>query len=206
MDSGIFAGIGLSAACGWNTFAPLLVLALADRVSDGAVLGFGQSNTSDHPFAWIASIAGILVWLALMTLELILDKIPRVDHAVDVIGTVLRPATGALCFMAVGKSDDSIDIVLAMAVGMVIAGGIHWDKARRRLALASNSLGLGTPFVSMLEDSLSILIAVMSLILGILGPITAVLSWFAIRAAYRWSDRFGKSTVERATARQGLRQ
>jgi len=205
VDSGIFAGIGLSAACGWNTFAPLLVLALADRISNGALLGYGQPNTSDHPFAWIASLAGIMVWLALMTLELLLDKIPRVDHALDAAGSVLRPAAGALCFMAIGNHDDSIDIVLAMAVGMVVAGAIHWDKARRRLELASESLGLGTPFVSMLEDSLSILTAVMSLILGILGPITAIASWFAIRAAYRWSERFGKGTIERAQARQGLR-
>lgn len=201
MDSGILAGIGLSAACGWNTFAPLLVLALADRISNGAILGFGQPNTSDHPFAWIASVAGILVWLALMTLELVLDKLPRADHALDALGSVLRPATGALCFMAIGHHDSSIDIVLAMALGMVIAGAVHWDKARRRLALSANSLGLGTPFVSMLEDSLSILTAVLSLILGILGPITAVASWFLIRAAYRFSARFGKATVERAQAR-----
>jgi hypothetical protein len=205
VDSGIFAGIGLSAACGWNTFAPLLVLALADRISNGAILGFGQPNTSDHPFAWIASVAGIIVWLVLMTLELLLDKVPRFDHGLDAAGSVLRPAAGALCFMAVGNHDDSIDIVLAMAIGMLIAGATHWDKARRRLALASNSLGLGTPFVSMLEDSLSILTAIMSVILGILGPFTALASWFAIRSAYKWSERFGKATVERAQARQGLR-
>lgn len=32
MNSGILAGIGLAAACGWNTFTPLLIVALADRI------------------------------------------------------------------------------------------------------------------------------------------------------------------------------
>jgi ABC-type xylose transport system permease subunit len=206
VNSGILAGLGLSAACGWNTFAPLLVLALADRITSGDILGTGTGVAADHPFAFISSLAGILVWLGLTTLELVLDKIPRLDHALDALGSVLRPGTGALCFMAIGNHDHSIHPVIAMAFGLVIGGAVHWDKARRRLELAANSLGLGTPFVSMVEDGVSILTSICSLLLGILGPIAAVMSWLAVRAAYRWSTDFGRATIARAQARQGLRR
>ena len=206
MDSGILAGIGLSAACGWNTFAPLLILALADRVTGGDILGTGQGSASDHPFAFISSLAAILVWLLLVTVELLLDKIPRADHALDIFGSVLRPAAGALCFMAITRSDHSMSAVPAMTLGLIIASAVHWDKAKRRLSLAENSLGLGTPFVSMVEDGASIITATASLMLGILGPITAVVCWIGIRGMYRWSDKFGKGTVARARARQELRQ
>jgi len=206
VNSGILAGIGLSAACGWNTFAPLLVLALADRMTSGDFVGYGVGSASDHPFAFIASLAGILVWLFLFSLELILDKIPRIDHILDVFGSVLRPATAALCFMAIGNRDHSIHPVLALFLGLVIGGVVHWDKARQRLALSQTGLGLGTPFVSMVEDGASLITAAMSLLLGILGPFVALASWFLIRAVNRWSATFGTGTVARARARIELRQ
>jgi hypothetical protein len=141
-----------------------------------------------------------------MTLELVLDKIPRMDHLLDVLGSVFRPCSAALCFMAIGHHDSSIHPVLAMAFGLVIGGVIHWDKAKRRLALAERSLGLGTPFVSMTEDGVSIITATLSLLLGVLGPIMAVLSWMLVRATYRWSSTFGEATIASARARAGLRR
>jgi hypothetical protein len=198
LNTGKFAGIGLAAACGWNTFTPLLVLALADRITGGDLLG--------RPFDFISSVGSILVFLALMTVERVADKVPRLDHVLDVLGTVLRPATGALCFMAITDHDSSMDPILAMVFGLVIGGLVHWDKVQRRIHLAREGIGLGTPFVSVVEDFASIITAVCAVAFGILGPIAAFLNGLLVRATYRWGANFGKATLTRARSGHTLRR
>lgn len=184
MNSGIFAGMGLAAACGWNTFLPLLILALGDRISDGDLLL--------RPYDSMASVGGILILLLLATVELIADKTPRLDHAFDILGSVLRPGSAGLAMMAIAQRDESLHPILGLTIGMSIGAFVHWDKVRRRIDLAENGFGLGTPFVSMTEDFCSILTATVSLLLGILGPLFAIVSWVLIRATYAWGANFGR--------------
>jgi hypothetical protein len=198
VNSGILAGIGLAAACGWNTFLPLLVLGLGDRVADGDLLS--------RPFDFISETTWILLFLVLMTVELVGDKVPRLDHALDILGAVLRPTSGALCFMAVAAHDESVHPILAMLFGLAIGGVVHWDKVNRRIVLAKTGLGLGTPFVSMTEDFVSIVVSVCAVLLGILGPITAIGGWVIIRATYRWSEGFGSSITPRGRSEPDLRR
>jgi hypothetical protein len=198
LNSGIFAGIGLAAACGWNTFTPLLALALADQITGGDLL--------NRPFDFISSVGGILFFLAMMTIELVADKIPRLDHALDVLGAVLRPATGALCFMAITEHDSSMHPILAMLFGLLIGGLVHWDKVHRRIRLAQEGVGLGTPFVSVVEDFASMITAVCAVLFGVLGPIAALLNWMMVRATYRWGANFGRATIARARTNQTLRR
>jgi hypothetical protein len=198
LNSGIFAGIGLAAACGWNTFTPLLVLALADRITGGDLL--------NRPFDFISSVGGILFFLAMMTVELVADKIPRLDHLLDILGSVLRPTTGALCFMAITEHDSSMHPILAMMLGLVVGGVVHWDKVQRRIHLAQESVGLGTPFVSLVEDFASMITAICALLLGIVGPAAALVNWLIVRATYRWGANFGKATIANARARHTLRR
>jgi hypothetical protein len=198
LNSGIFAGIGLAAACGWNTFTPLLALALADQITGGDLL--------NRPFDFISSVGGILFFLAMMTIELVADKIPRLDHALDVLGAVLRPATGALCFMAITEHDSSMHPILAMLFGLLIGGLVHWDKVHRRIRLAQEGVGLGTPFVSVVEDFASMITAVCAVLFGVLGPIAALLNWMMVRATYRCGANFGRATIARARTNQTLRR
>lgn len=177
---------------------PLLILALGDRIAGGDLLS--------RPFQFISSVGGILFFLAMMTIELVADKVPRLDHALDILGAVLRPATGALCFMAITHQDESMHPVLAMMFGLVIGAAVHWDKVNRRIRLAETGPGLGTPFVSMTEDFVSIVASIGALVLGLLGPILGLAGWLLIRATYRWSETFGQSTIDRARARETLRR
>ncbi len=188
----------MAAACGWNTFTPLLILALGDRIAGGDLLS--------RPYDFISSVGGILFFLTMMTIELVADKIPRVDHAFDILGAVLRPAAGALCFMAVTHNDESMHPILALFFGLAIGGLVHWDKVNRRIRLANEGLGLGTPFVSMTEDFASMFTSVISLVLPILGPVMALVSWVTIRATYKWGENFGKGTIERARKADTLRR
>lgn len=198
MNSGIFAGTGLAAACGWNTFLPLLILALGDRITDGELLV--------RPYDSLSSVGGILILLLLATIELIADKTPRLDHAFDVLGSVLRPATAGLAMMAITQRDGSMHPILALIVGMSIGALVHWDKVRRRISLAGKGNGLATPLVSMTEDFCSMITAACSLLLGIVGPIVAIVCWVMVRATYSWGATFGQRPAGRRTDVKTLRR
>ena len=152
MVSILLAGAGFSFSAGLNAYLPLLILALADRMSSTIDL--------ESPYSGISSNVGILILLLVLPLELIADKIPRLDHFNDLLHTAIRPLVGAFCFMAVADQDGSLNVWVAGLLGMGIAGAVHVWKMRSRPGVAAGSQGLGTPFVSVLEDALSIVLAI----------------------------------------------
>lgn len=179
---GAFGGLALAAASGWNTFLPLLLLALGDRVA---------GDLLDRPYTVISSLAGILTLLTLLTVEIVVDKIPRADLVSDVLGAALRPAAGALCCMALAASDDSLHPVLALGAGLLAAGAMHWWRAGWRRVVEVESRGVATPLVSMVEDAMCGLTAVAAVLYGPAGLLAAVLGWFVVRWSYGRGRRFG---------------
>jgi hypothetical protein len=187
---GVLAGIGLACASGWNTFIPLLVLALADRIQDGDLL--------IRPYDLISSLGGILVLLLLVTVEVAVDKIPRLDLIHTIIGVALRPAAAAFCFMAITEADRSLHPVLAMLAGLVIGGAMHWWRAPNRVHVEQASNGLGVPLVSLVEDAMSAITAIAAVSFGPAGVAMALLGWYVLRWSYRWGSRFGVRRPTRA--------
>src|SRR5439155_19117320 len=83
----LLAGIAVAAASGLRAFLPLLALGLATR-------GFGLEL---HPgLHWLSSDLALIVLGTATVLEIAGDKIPVVDHALDLVGTVVRPVTAAI--------------------------------------------------------------------------------------------------------------
>src|SRR4028119_1744513 len=104
-------GLGLAASSGLNTFLPLLVLALAAKMNLFGV----QLNGS---FAWLASDVALGTLGVAAFAEIIADKVPTVDHALDAIGTVARPAAGALAAASVfHNSDPAMATLLGLIIG-----------------------------------------------------------------------------------------
>lgn len=179
---GAFGGLALAAASGWNTFLPLLLIALGDRVA---------GDLLDRPYTAISSLGGILTILTLLTIEIVVDKIPRADIVNDILGSALRPAMAALCCMALASADDSLHPVLALSAGLIIGGAMHWWRSGWRRVVEVESRGIGTPLVSMVEDAMSGLTAIAALLYGPAGLATAVIAWLVIRWSYGWGRRFG---------------
>lgn len=150
-------GIGLAASAGLNAYFPILVLALADRTTNFVNL--------PTPYDWLSSNVGLLVILLLLPLELIPDKIAKVDHISDFIHTALRPGAAALVFMAVAHQDGGFQIVWALLFGLIVGGAVHWLKASSRTAITENTRGLGNPIISLLEDALSMILAIIAIFL-----------------------------------------
>lgn len=153
----LLTGTGLAASAGLNAYFPILVLALADRTTSFVNL--------PTPYDWLSSNVGLLVILLLLPLELIPDKIARVDHISDFIHTAIRPGAAALVFMAVAHQDDHIHLVWALILGLIIGGAVHWLKASSRPAISKNTRGLGNPIVSLMEDALAMVLAIVAIFL-----------------------------------------
>ncbi len=154
MFTTLLAGTGFSFSSGLNAYLPLLILALVDRL--------GTAIELDSPYDGISSNIGILILLLVLPIELIADKIPRLDHYNDMLHTVIRPLAGAFCFMAIASQDDDLNVWVAGAIGLLIAGATHAWKMKARPSITSGTNGLGNPFVSVLEDGVVIVVSILA--------------------------------------------
>lgn len=141
-------GIGLAACAGLRAFLPLLVVGVAGRV--GVV-------TLSEPFAWLASWPALVVFGVAVVTEILSDKIPVVDHVLDVIGGVVKPVAGTV--LAASVLSDFTPLQSAV-IGIVLGGGsaglVHLTKAKLRLFSSVTTAGLGNPLLSLGEDVASL--------------------------------------------------
>lgn len=169
----VLSGLGLSASSGLNAYLPLLILALADRFSTIIELR--------DPFDVLSSPWVILALLLVLPLELILDKIPRVDVLSDRIHMGLRIAAGAIAMMAVTGQSNGFHQLLGAVLGAAIASLAHVTKARARPAVTRATAGIANPFVSMVEDFAVVIVSVTACLLpyGVVLalPIFAISLW-----------------------------
>jgi uncharacterized membrane protein len=182
----IVTGICLAACAGLNAYLPLLVLALADRATDRVNL--------DTPYDFISSGWAIVILLVLLTVELIADKIPGIDHANDLIQSVIRPAAGAFLMMAVINGNSSLNPVVGLFIGLFIAVSVHAVKALSRPQITVATNGMGNPLVSLIEDGIATVVPVLAILVPIAGLIFLFVSFAFLLWSYRGVQRltFGR--------------
>jgi uncharacterized membrane protein len=155
--------IALAASAGLRAWLPLL---LAGGLARIGVLDLGES------FSFLSSNKALVLFGVATVIELVGDKIPTVDHALDVIGTPLRPAAGALLAASVlgTVSDPLTAIALGTAVGAPSALVPHAAKTALRTVSTTLTGGLANPVLSFLEDILTLV----TFVLAILVPVVVV--------------------------------
>jgi hypothetical protein len=183
--SNIFTAFGLSASAGLNAYLPLLIVALTARYTTLMQLNEPWNVLTN---GWVI---GVLVILLLI--EMTVDKIPAVDTLNDIIQTVGRPAAGAVLFAAGSGVVGDLHPVLALIAGLILAGGVHVAKTAVRPAVTATTGGTGNWAVSLAED----LLAFISAILAILLPIFVVLMviFFFLVVFWWWSRRQARVAV-----------
>ncbi len=164
--SGIFTAFGLSSSAGLNAYLPLLIVALTAR--------FTNLINLQSPFDWLTNWWVIGLLAVLLLIEIFADKVPVVDHANDVIQTVVRPAAGAILFAANANVITDMHPALALGAGLLLAGGVHTAKATVRPVVTATTGGLGNPVVSTVEDIVALVVSVMAILLPILTFIALV--------------------------------
>lgn len=176
--SGLFTAFGLSASAGLNAYLPLLVVALAARYTNLIQL--------NEPWSVMTSgwVIGALV--VLLLIEMTVDKIPAVDTVNDVLQTVGRPVAGAILFAAGSGVVGDLNPIIAFVAGLLVAGTVHTAKSVARPAVTATTAGAGNWIVSILEDILALITAVLAILLPIIIGLTVI---FLLLLYFWWRSK-----------------
>jgi hypothetical protein len=154
-------GIALAACAGLRAWLPLLMAGAAAR------MGWVELGAS---FEFLASGRALALFGVASVVEIVADKVPALDHFLDAISTVLRPAAGSLLAASVlwPVKDPVAALALGAAVGAPTALAPHAVKAMARAASTTFTAGLANPLISLFEDGLVIFLFVVAVVLPLL--------------------------------------
>jgi hypothetical protein len=170
----LLLGLGLAASTGLNTFLPLLLLSAAARFHIGGIeLG--------AKFHWLSSDIAIIVLILACAIEIVADKFPAVDHFLDVVGTFVRPAAGALAATSVLTGiDPALAAITGILVGAPASFGFHSLKAGTRVASSAATFGCANPLISLIEDVFSFVLSIVAIFAPLAIPVLLTLFAWAL--------------------------
>ena len=179
-------GIGLAACAGLRAWLPLLLAGLLAR---GGILELGPS------FRFISSNQALVLFGVATVVEMLGDKIPAVDHTLDALSTVLRPAAGSLLAASVmwRVPDPLTALALGVAVGAPSALVPHAAKSTLRAASTAFTGGLANPVLSLLEDLVALVMFVFTVLLPVVMALLILV--VAVLVVRRLSRRRPQPTV-----------
>ncbi len=177
---GVFSAFGLAASAGLNAYIPLLVISLLSKFTDLITLR--------EPWSALESwwIIGLLIVLAVV--EFFADSSPVINHINDIIQTFIRPTAGAIAFAASSNVVTNIHPVLALGLGLLIAGGVHAAKSLAvRPAVTAATGGTANLPVAVAEDFTSTAVSILSVVVPVVIACLLVLvtAWIIWRLFFR---------------------
>ncbi len=139
----ICLGIGLSAACGFRVFVPLLVMNLA-ALSGNLTLAPG--------FQWLGTYPATITFSVATALEIAGYYSPWVDHLLDTLATPAAIVAGTIitASMVTGMSP-FLKWTLAVIAGGGAAGLVQGTTVLTRGASTLTTGGLGNPVFATIE-------------------------------------------------------
>ncbi|MBO3652910.1 DUF4126 family protein [Acinetobacter bereziniae] len=182
-------GVGLSAACGFRVFVPLLVMSIA------SLMGWFEPMKG---FEWLA-IPSVCIGLAVATVcEIGAYYIPWVDNALDTIATPAAMVAGTLTTMAVssGEMSQFASWAAAIIVGGGTATAVQMGTVAVRGLSTATTGGIANPVVSTGEWIGAIVVSVLSLIVPVLVVIVGII---AVVIAIRWIKRKRQESTNHST-------
>jgi len=180
-------GAGLATSAGLNAYIPLLAIGLLGRFTDLIDLPAGWN--------WLSNGWVIAILVVLLAIEVVADKVPVLDSANDIVQTIVRPTAGGLAFGA-GASSETTTVTdpgsfftshqwVPVAVGIVLALGVHGIKATARPVINATTVGVGAPIASTTEDIVSVVMSVVAILL----PVVILLFLLGLVAFFVWAVR-----------------
>jgi hypothetical protein len=187
-------GLGLAAGAGLNSYAVLLVY--------GAMARFFPENYPGAADRALASTPVMIALGALFLLEFLVDKIPGLDHFWDVVHSFVRPLAGAFLAVAVMQPHASSPVtILAGGAGGVTALASHLVKSATRLTSTALTAGVANIALSLAEDVLAFLQALVSIFLPIVALVVvlglACIFLLTVPRIARRIDLFGRRRTPR---------
>jgi len=175
---GVAIGLGLSAACGFRVFVPLLALGLAGHT--------GQLALSPG-FAWLGTTPALVALGTATVLEIGAYYVPWIDNLLDLVATPAAVAAGVLTSASVIVDlPPMVRWGIALIGGGGVAGLVQGATVLLRVKSAALTGGVGNPVVSTMELVGSVITAILAIVLPVLCLIMIVVLCVAIcRAAGR---------------------
>lgn len=161
-------GIGLSAACGFRVFVPLLVMSVA------SLTGLFEPMKG---FEWLA-MPSVCIGLTVATVcEIGAYYIPWVDNALDTISTPAAMVAGTLTTMAVstGEMSPFASWAAAIIVGGGTASAVQLSTVAVRGLSTATTGGIANPLVSTTEWMSALLISVLSFFVPVFVVIVGII-------------------------------
>lgn len=165
-------GIGLSAACGFRVFVPMLGMSVASMA--------GHLELSSG-FEWIGTPPAFICFLAATSLEIVAYYVPWLDNLLDTIATPAAVVAGTITLAAtvaptpmVKEMSPLLRWSLAFIAGGSIAGIIQLGTVTLRGTSTLTTAGLGNFMVSTLELVLSVATTIFAIALPVLCLLVVV--------------------------------
>jgi len=160
----VLVGVGLSAACGFRVFVPLLVISIASKTAHLALA---------PGFDWMGSWPALIAFSVATGLEITAYYIPWLDNLLDTIATPAAVVAGIIVTAAcVGDMSPFLKWTLAVVAGGGAAGVVQTMTVAARATSTTLTGGLGNAVVATAENAASVIMSV----LAVLVPIAAIIA------------------------------
>lgn len=168
----LLIGVGLSAACGFRVFVPLLVVSIAAKA--------GHLSLAPG-LDWIASDAALAAFAVATVLEIAAYYVPWLDNALDSIASPAAVIAGTIITAAV-VTDVSplLRWSLAFIAGGGAAGIVQASTVLVRGASSAGTVGLANPAVATAELGGSLVTSALSLWVPVVAIALAGLLAFVV--------------------------
>ena len=158
----ICLGLGLSAACGFRVFVPLLVMSVAARA--------GHLELSSG-FVWVSATPALMTLAVATAMEVAAYYIPWLDNLLDSVATPAAVIAGVVVTASVVTGmDPLLRWALAIIAGGGLAGTVQTLTVGTRLGSTVTTAGIGNAAVSTVELGSSVLVSLLALVV----PLAAV--------------------------------
>lgn len=165
-------GIGLSAACGFRVFLPMLITSIASHS------GHLQLASS---FQWIGSTPALVAFSVATAVEIAGYYIPWVDHLLDTIATPAAVTAGTIITASmVTDVSPFLRWSLAFIAGGGVAGVVQGSTVLLRGLSTAGTGGLANPIFATAELGGSLITAIFSLFAPVLTIVLIALVVFVV--------------------------
>lgn len=180
----VLVGVGLSAACGFRVFVPLLIMCIANK---SGLLSFGSE------FSWMGSNIALVTFSIATILEVAAYYIPWLDNALDTISCPSAAVAGTIVTSAMLSG---IDPWFQWSLALIAGGGTACaTQATTSVIRATSSISTGGTanwVVSTGEVILSVFVSILAIFLPIfmIGVLLAIIYFTFNKKSVRM--QFGK--------------
>ncbi len=159
----IFLGIGLSAACGFRVFLPLLIASIAS---------LSGHLTLSHGFQWIGTYPALVIFSTASIIEITAYYVPWLDNLLDALA---GPAAFVAGTLMAASSFIHMEPLLKWTLAVIAGGGtaavFHGSTALLRGASTALTGGFGNHAVATAELGISIALSILAIALPLVGII-----------------------------------